>query len=159
MKSCIPDPNFKTYKTDNENAFIDLNRRSFSVVKNDMINSLVRDSDIQMQVGVEADATKLSESMDRISKFHTEMRILDSWLDTIRTLSGEQKVIFLFDDYDVFERDVYQLYKNFFWTVMERAAHMLPNLCVVVGSERKLELPKGWQSWGGATATKIEDFP
>ena len=60
--------------------------------------------------------------------------IIEHWLSCMRTISHDEKIILLLDNYDVYQDLVSLNEIRTFWNTMERARQFIPNLRIIVAS-------------------------
>ena len=153
IRTLIPKDVFQSFKTDNSNAILDLSRKPMSIGGND-VNAPVT-GDLTQSTNIEVDPDQIGQLVQNYSEFYSEIRISESWLSTISTTMLNEtnpRMIFLFDDYDLFEGSISLRDRNLFWEILWRAHNLVPGLRVVIGSMEVLQVPEIWRKNGEVKA-------
>jgi tetratricopeptide (TPR) repeat protein len=120
---------FERYRSRRLFALEERNRRHLSLT-----HTLVMDASPGSQQTLNADLAKALQELNRQSA----QMIAEAWLDCLSSLPSRSPLVFLFDNYDVFQESASLEDIRFLWTMLERLLQRLPGLRIIVASREPL---------------------
>lgn len=143
-------PNLLTaFQGNNQSALAQLNNIPIKIAAQEMYDSPYGNQ----TMGTVNNADKVMRSVER----HFEKYIAETWLNVIKAL-GTQRVVFLFDDYQILQQQTHRENLSLLLNILGRAHQFLPNLRIVVASRECLQVPGPWEALHIATSFRLE-FP
>ena len=129
LRTHLPAKNLKRYQKERRAALEDRNRRHLALTQHQEMRGSA--------AGEQSMSANLAEAYKEMERQVDDL-IFDAWLDCMEALKSTERVVFLLDDYDLFQNqtDVEDLER--FWGLLERARGRLPGLRITLASREKL---------------------